>query len=150
MKFLSLLILCLLVSCGESPLLNHKMESSFKLSDSIALEGETFEFKHTKYSFSVDWTDVPKMGKNEFVMKTWNSINSTYNGPYQDPPMELNVFLWMPSMGHGSSPVKMKKLRNGEFKITDVYFIMGGKWELKFQLLLDGNVIDETVLNYNI
>lgn len=60
-------------------------------------------------------------------------------------PTELNdnieVVLWMPSMGHGSAPTQVERavdangdLLSGVFNVRNVYFIMGGDWEVRVTL----------------
>jgi hypothetical protein len=60
-------------------------------------------------------------------------------------PTELNdnieVVLWMPSMGHGSAPTQVERaveangnLIPGVFNVRNVYFIMGGEWEVRVTL----------------
>ncbi|MFV8257880.1 FixH family protein [Bdellovibrio bacteriovorus] len=46
----------------------------------------------------------------------------------------LSVILWMPSMGHGSSPVKIESLGDGKFRVFKVFFIMPGDWEIRIVL----------------
>lgn len=149
MKF-CLLVLLFLVGCGESPLLNHDSEKGFSLTDISRAESDDFRFKKSELSFSLAWDQSPHMGENKFTLKIWNSASGTVNGPYVDPTNNLHIFLWMPSMGHGSSPVKITKTQPGVYEVTNVYFIMGGKWELKLQLLNDGKLVDETVLPYTL
>jgi hypothetical protein len=45
----------------------------------------------------------------------------------------VKVVLWMPSMGHGSSPVTVEKLVDGTYHASKVFFIMHGGWEIRFQ-----------------
>ncbi len=47
---------------------------------------------------------------------------------------DVSVLLWMPSMGHGSAPVKLDKLGPAQFRVTNVYFIMPGDWEIRLSL----------------
>lgn len=148
MKFLALLFL--LASCGESPLLNHKMESNGLFRNTVLSESESLSFKKTDFSFNIAWVEGPQMGGSKFIMKTWKKDLGTMNGPYQDLPKTLFVFLWMPAMGHGSVPVKLKKVADGEYEVSDVQFIMGGKWEIKFQLKDGGQVFEETVISVSI
>lgn len=150
MRFVVLLLLALLGACGESPLFNHEIEKSFSSRSSFAQEAEEFHFQSSELSFRIEWTEPPRMGESKFLLKIWNSKTGSANGPYQDPTSKLHVFLWMPSMGHGSSPVKINRTAAGEYEVTNVYFIMGGQWELKFQLLSNGKVSDETVLSYSL
>lgn len=147
MKMLMLTLLLVISSCGESPLLNHKMESGKFVKDTIFSESDALKFAKTDYSFIISWVEGPQMGVSKFIMKTWKKDLGTMNGPYQDLSKQLHVFLWMPSMGHGSAPVKLKKIADGEYEVSDVYFIMGGKWEIKFQLKDGNQVFDETVVS---
>lgn len=147
MKLLSLIVLSLtLYSCGESPLFNHEMEKAGLGKDTFQTSAEGHKFSKTNYSFSIDWITGPAKGENKFVIKSWHKDLGTLNGPYQDLPSDLHVYLWMPSMGHGSSPVKIHKVSQGEYEVSDAYFIMGGKWEIYFQLLNNKDVVDEVIL----
>jgi hypothetical protein len=69
-------------------------------------------------------------------------------------PTELNdnieVVLWMPSMGHGSAPTQVERavdangdLLSGVFNVRNVYFIMGGDWEVRVTLT-DAQGVQET------
>lgn len=60
-------------------------------------------------------------------------------------PAEINdqvdVVLWMPSMGHGSAPTQVERSLDadgnvlpGVFNVRNVYFIMGGEWEVRVTL----------------
>lgn len=51
------------------------------------------------------------------------------------------VQLWMPSMGHGSSPVQIERIANGKgtfdtavFRVSKMNFIMEGEWEVRVTL----------------
>lgn len=52
------------------------------------------------------------------------------------PPQSVSVALWMPSMGHGSSPVTVEQVAPGIFRAKKVFFNMKGDWEIRF--LVDG------------
>lgn len=54
------------------------------------------------------------------------------------------VILWMPSMGHGSSPTKTERIDQGTYRTTNVFFIMPGEWEIRFQVKSGTEVVDET------
>jgi YtkA-like len=147
MKIFGLLvILFTFISCGDSPLLNHDVEGINITDDFFRASTEGFKFKKTDYSFNLTWITGPVKGQNKFILKSWHKDLGTLNGPYQDLPNDLYIYLWMPAMGHGSSPVKMKKLNVGEYEVSDAYFIMGGKWEIHFQLLQKETILDEVIL----
>lgn len=46
----------------------------------------------------------------------------------------LTGLLWMPSMGHGSAPVQIEKTAPGIYRISRIYFIMPGDWEVRLFL----------------
>jgi hypothetical protein len=150
MRTTLLTLLFLLTACGESPLLNHKLEGKSFLKDSIFSESESLKFKRTNHAFIISWQQGPQLGGSHFVMKTWDKDLGSMNGPYQDLPKALSIELFMPAMGHGSSPVKIKKLADGEYDVSDVYFIMGGTWEIRFKLKDGPQVFDETVITLSL
>jgi hypothetical protein len=150
-KLLSVIFFIFLTSaCGESPLLNHKFESGNFINDPLRAESEALSFNNSGYSFNISWIEGPRLGASRFLVKTWKSNSGTMNGPYSDLPKPLVVFLWMPAMGHGSAPVKLRKLTDGEYEVSEVQFIMGGKWEIKFQLKEGNQVFDETMVTLSL
>lgn len=46
----------------------------------------------------------------------------------------IKVTLWMPSMGHGSTPVIVEMIAPGVFRAKEVFFLMKGDWEIRFQI----------------
>lgn len=59
---------------------------------------------------------------------------------------QLAVILWMPSMGHGSIPVKLSKKSDGIIDVENVFFIMPGDWEIRIQLKNKMEIYDQTSL----
>ena len=51
---------------------------------------------------------------------------------------DMNVVLWMPAMGHGSSPVKLTLTGLNYYQVSQAYFIMPGNWEVKMSFSLNG------------
>ncbi len=64
------------------------------------------------------------------------------------PTSPITVRLFMPSMGHGSSPVAVTPTAPGDYRATNVYFSMHGEWQIIFELKKNGQVIDAAILNY--
>lgn len=102
----------------------------------------------------VQWLQKPNTQSNA-------SFSLTFTQGKTDQPVTLDTFeklaqdlkiiLWMPSMGHGSVPVVIKKnleptgtSLSSSLTIERVYFIMPGDWEIRFQLKENENIIDET------
>lgn len=67
-----------------------------------------------------------------------------------DPQAKVAVVLWMPSMGHGSSPVTVTPVSAGVYRATNVYFVMPGAWEIRIKLKNDKNETAEVVQAINI
>lgn len=55
----------------------------------------------------------------------------------------LSVILWMPSMGHGSAPVRITEISPGHFRVFNVYFIMPGDWEVRIYLKENSVTLDQ-------
>lgn len=64
--------------------------------------------------------------------------------------INLAIYLWMPSMNHGSSPMQIQLIGPGLYKIRRVYFIMPGEWDLHIQLKVNEQVQDEYVQKFTI
>lgn len=62
----------------------------------------------------------------------------------------LTVVLWMPSMGHGSSPVTVARLGVGLYRASNVFFTMRGEWEIRFQLKAGNAVQDQAIIPINL
>lgn len=63
-----------------------------------------------------------------------------------DGAADVGVLLWMPSMGHGSSPVKTERLDVGTYRASQVFFIMPGEWEIRFQRKVNQQIVEEAVI----
>ncbi len=51
--------------------------------------------------------------------------------PANQPISDMKVDLWMPSMGHGSSPVKLASIGVNKYKVSEAFFIMTGEWQVR-------------------
>ncbi len=99
---------------------------SFQVS---ASECKTY-FKKSEFCFSVEWVEGPRAYKeSQFELKFWNK-----NTRELETPENLEVYLWMPSMNHGSRPVTIEPTGTGKFLVANVFFIMTGPWEIKFKV----------------
>lgn len=76
-------------------------------------------------------------------------------------PTEINdqieVKLWMPSMGHGSSPTVVQratdssgKIIPGTFNVNNVFFVMSGNWEIWITLKDAAGKSEKQSFNVNI
>lgn len=73
---------------------------------------------------------------------------ATDSSVLQSPQTEVKVKLYMPSMGHGSSPVTVTEISPGVFRADDICFTMGGDWEIYIQLQnAQGQIIEQQTIS---
>lgn len=105
-------------------------------------------FRSLGYCVLWQWERIPtanEVGSAVFKVVRSNALD--------DSPIPIDIesvpalVLWMPSMGHGSSPTKVEQIDIGSYRAKNVFFIMPGEWELRFQLKEGSTVKDEAVAN---
>ena len=74
------------------------------------------------------WTVGPK-GDGENTM-TIQFVDVQTHTP-QEPSASVTVALFMPDMGHGSSPTLITKNAPGAITVSKIFFIMEGAWEVR-------------------
>jgi len=94
---------------------------------------------------SVSWEKAPT--EEDFGSFRFQIFRAGDSDIPEDLP-NVSVLLWMPSMGHGSSPVTVTRLGAGSYRASEVFFTMGGDWEIRFQLREGRHVQDEASLPY--
>lgn len=164
-----------LSACGESPLLHHETAKNaaeaetknFNEKSNPGTGGDDcpLSFSHVGLCASLEWVQLADLRGNatadatgtdqerEFILRFWEKgKGNSQTGPYVDPSQKVSVKLWMPSMGHGSAPVKIDHHKSasrqdeiGVFDVTQVVFIMSGNWEIRIQLKQDQKMIDEAI-----
>ena len=144
MKNLFLTSLLLLSACARPDYLN---PSEINGAQNSVHQSCTLNLAQSGLCASLTWTQGPvSPTESEFILKFWNATGSSENGPYVDPTNTLAVVLWMPSMGHGSSPVTIERLEPGVYRVRRVYFIMPGEWEIRTFLKNGATVIDQATV----
>jgi len=85
--------------------------------------------------------------ENPFTVKFFSmNSGSAEAGPFVDPAGTVSIKLWMPSMGHGSSPVTTTRVTTGVFRATSVYFVMPGDWEIRVLVKNGTTLVDQASL----
>jgi len=100
-------------------------------------------FKTTNQSLAINWlspVNSTDEGHALLIVKQQNTAT--------DLPGAFGVSLWMPTMGHGSSPIRIKKLGTGIYDLSQIYFIMDGLWQLRIRLKNGSTVTDEQIFEY--
>jgi hypothetical protein len=154
-----------IVSCGVSPILHHESpnrepqgEADPQNQDSSDSSGPRvscdFSFPSQGLCASLAWVKKPTAEEpGEFLLSFWDKNQNSGQPLVFSNPDAHKVFvkLWMPDMGHGSSPVTTNQAvesngspKTGVFRSTGVFFIMGGKWEIVVQLKDSSGAVKES------
>jgi hypothetical protein len=98
----------------------------------------------------LQWVTEPTTDDfGSFLLQVFNGNPTDGSDVLTDLKGELSVILWMPSMGHGSSPVTVSKVDVGTYKINKVFFSMKGEWEIRFILKLNNEINEQFIYNFN-
>ncbi len=141
-------LLMTLISCGDSPLMNHARASQSPLQGNPAPQDPScpLKFVDMGYCASVEWTQGPQIRDSKFKLRIWNTNAGTAAGPYVDTGAPPTVKPWMimgNGMEHGSNrPSTVGALAPGVYE-AGVYFTMIGAWQLHVTLS-DGRGRSET------
>jgi hypothetical protein len=128
------------LACGNSPLLNHTKTVAMR---PVARDCP-LELTKSGDCASFDWNSEPSPeNENSAILRFWDSATGSSAGPFRDADGEVVVKLWMPSMGHGSSPVTVTSNGGGIYTASRVFFVMPGEWEVRVQIKKGGQIVDQ-------
>jgi hypothetical protein len=150
MKTLFSLIICgFFVGCGNSPISNHRDQQNHAETEDESADSNKCQLNATALGLCAQFkftADDMTAGSLRFYDVT-NPIETRSIAPWN-----LRVYLWMPSMGHGSSPVELEQdiSQPGLFNIRRIQFIMPGEWEIHFVLGLEGQKDEHLVLKVRV
>lgn len=109
------------------------------------------KFNNSGYCISWSWEKTPtESDKGSLIFKIYRGNLYDDTLVMIDPVSTPKVILWMPSMGHGSSPTKVERLDVGTFRANEVFFVMPGDWEIRFQIKEGANITDEAIVSLSI
>lgn len=95
-----------------------------------AFNGQHLTFSEGRVHAHISWEVGPEVEKESALLVEFKTSDHK--------PMviksDLKVVLFMPDMGHGSSPTKAKKISESTFKVSKVFFTMPGVWEVRLSL----------------
>lgn len=84
---------------------------------------------------SIVWQKSPSDEEyGSMLVKTHRPNLADGSMVFTDLSLDPEVYLWMPSMGHGSVPTSVVKLDTGTYLVSNIYFIMPGDWEIRVQI----------------
>lgn len=125
-KIILYLAFFIFVGCGKSPLLN-KLEKSANTIGGITL------IKNNSITFN--WIIPPSLTELSAFEITFESALTE--------DQSVKAYLWMPDMGHGSSPIEILKINELNYYFSELAFIMPGLWVLHIEILQNNQVVDQ-------
>lgn len=132
-RLLPLLFICCSLACARPDYISQ--EEWQRLNNPASSNESPWEFKKLNIHAKFQWAQTPNStDAQEFLLDLQGDLSQID---------DLAVILWMPSMGHGSAPVKIERLSESQFRVTRVYFIMPGDWEVRMTLKKSGQVLDQ-------
>ncbi len=143
-----LIALLFLLGCADPQYVNSENKHSQPVNQKpdSASSSCKVRFQKSLVCVSWKWEVLPTESQTgSFIFRTFNQ------DPMDQFPLlvESNsipqVSLWMPSMGHGSSPITVSKIGVGTYRASKVFFIMAGDWDLQFQIKSGNSILDEAV-----
>lgn len=134
-SFVFLFLVLQLVGCAQPKYVQESGVTENKIAQEENKADCSIAFSESKYCLSWYWEAKPtatQPGSLIFKIFRQNQFDQT--------PVELDatqtpeVILWMPGMGHGSSPTQTTRLDVGTYRASKVFFIMPGDWEIRFSV----------------
>lgn len=144
MKIFTVLSLLLLFSCAKP---NYTDDNSTVIQRDV-LTGCEFIFSTEELCMKFEWIKQPSESEFGEMKVLFTEIKD--DRIRVSPKNNFHFFLWMPSMGHGSSPVQVNEISPGEFVISKIFFIMLGPWQMHFQLKDQNEIIEEIIKDITI
>jgi hypothetical protein len=160
-KILALLGILPELACGASPLLHHATPSR-NVARGISDSEEApcpLRFERVGYCGTMEWVRTP--GEEEpgvFLIRLSRPENGVFVPADAPSGLKVMVKLWMPDMGHGSSPVKVVRPVGvngnpvvGAYRAEDVHFVMPGAWEIRLMFKdSNGSIVDQAISPYQV
>ena len=114
-------------------------------------EAPNCEIVFPKHVLCLNWSWIKKPTDSEhgsLIFKVYQLSGSDFI--LTDLAENPKVVLWMPSMGHGSSLTVTRRLDTGTYQTDQVFFVMPGEWDIKFQMIESNKTVDEAVVSITI
>jgi hypothetical protein len=99
-------------------------------------------FAKEELCLNVEWETSPSSNNYSSLIMSFSKKDTQ---DLIDPQKTPFVFLWMSSMGHGSTPVTMEKIAVGQYRASNIYFVMPGTWDVRFQLKSGNAIVEQHV-----
>ncbi len=130
--WLSFALCASFAGCGRPDKKHAKNPESLQLADDVTRKSDKGH-----YYMSVHWTTTP-VAEQELTAVLSFFLNEDRSKPATS--VQITKFLpWMPSMNHGGSKEHtLRQLAPNQIEVSEIYFTMGGLWELRTKAVVDG------------
>lgn len=143
---LLLSLIFVLISCAQPKYVQENKAGSDFEDGQQKMSCDT-RFKTSGYCVAWAWEQKPlARERGSFIFKVYRASLLDGSAVMVDLPITPEVILWMPSMGHGSTAVKVERVDIGGYRASEVLFVMPGEWEIKFQVKEGSSIQDEAVV----
>lgn len=106
-----------LYSCGRPPLFNEQKNLG---------HGHSYQsIKSNEFTADLYWNSNIKA--YEYLTA---QLEFRVNNILTSLPLGSEVYLWMPSMGHGGPDIQLTEISQGIYQLSEIYFIMEGDWQV--------------------
>jgi hypothetical protein len=148
------------LACGASPLLNHRSpvrNQALTGPADAAPDSCSLRFERSDLCGRLEWVRFPTEEETGIFLLRFTRVENGSSLPADAPAgLRVAVKLWMPDMGHGSSPVKVVRPldssgvpETGLYRAESVHFSMPGAWEIRVIFRNEsGTPVDQAVLPY--
>lgn len=141
--FLSIFILVSISGCARPKYVNINNNNNTESAKETASDCK-LSFTNSQICLVWFWETLPTSTTvGSLIFKTYQ-LNQFDQTPIEKDMESLpQLVLWMSSMGHGSTPSQTQRLDVGTYRASNVFFIMPGDWQLKFQIKNGNELLDE-------
>lgn len=109
-------------------------------------------FAQSALQFDLNYTDLDLSAKATFAQHPQVAVeafmdleivNATTKAPYQAQSVEVELF--MPDMDHGSKQTTIIEPSTGVYRVSDMYFLMGGLWEVRVKITSPDGMTEQQI-----
>jgi len=143
-------LLISIISCARPDYANNGESAAPTAEKTAVVSNCKVKFSTESLCVSLRWlTSVSTSSAGSLEIKFWPETGNEA-GPYVNSLYVLGVALWMPAMGHGSSPVTLTQKGPGEYVVENMYFTMRGDWDIQLLLKDNRKIIEKQVISVHV
>lgn len=149
--FVLIAVFTVSITACARPIYEEKIVANNGQSNAESTAACDIKFKTSGNCVSWKWEKMPTSSiQGAFSFKIYRQNAYDNSAVLLDPDFMPSVVLWMPGMGHGSSPTSVKQLDVGTYMTENVFFVMPGQWQIKFQIKNGSAIVDEAIVDVEI